>query len=130
MFLDTEEESVKAFGLHPLTHHVQTDQFSLVLLVYFQKEYAAFLCYKAVPADEAGLHCIQHKINILILIQAEQTIHYELYLTVQLIQQSVDRLERILDSLSQQMRKILVAVQEQVEGLLGRDLEMFGDGKS
>lgn len=35
-------------------------------------------------------------------------------------------IKRFLDSFNQQMRKVLIVVKEQIEGVLGREFEVFG----
>lgn len=74
--------------------------------------------------DETGAEGVEEEVYVFLLIEAEQPSHYEFSVGVELCEQGIHWLEGVFDSFGEEMGEILIVVEEQVDGLLRRDLEV------
>ncbi len=121
----TEQEHVNAFFSEPVEQTLLVKVVLDVNFVHFlengqrlQGNFQAF-------ADQARLKSLKEKFQAFFLIDRKKVQHNELQIRQDLILKHQNMVKRFLDSFNQQMRKVLIVVQEQVECVLRRKFEVF-----
>lgn len=78
-------------------------------------------------ADEAGFDGVEEEIDTLALVYAEERLDDKREVILNILKKEEDGLIGVLDALDKQMGEVFVVVEEEVEGVLHRQLEVVAD---